>query len=323
MNPTLSSLNPAARTQHDRIPMITPVQKDDDFLTDFREADKVSGAIHVWWLGQSSFLIKWAGHGLLIDPYLSDSLSRKTEGTPEALVRVSERVVDPLRLAGIDLVVCSNTDPDRLDPETLLPLRAANPALKIVLPAGCTSEAETLLGAAAPPFIPVNAGTYVKCGPFDVHGINAANPKIRRDERGSSKDLGFVILFGPFAIFHAGETVWHTHLVKEVRRWSVNLAFLPINGPDGNNPNRASMNGFEAAAFAKAVSSSLAVPCHYDLFERGNTTPTEFSSCCERLGQRFRLLKIGQRLTMGPITDPSAGKALPSEPFSADWGLGY
>ncbi len=306
--------------------MIVPVQKDEDFLTDFREADKVSGAIHVWWLGQSGFLIKWAGQGLLLDPYLSDSLSRRTEGTPEELRRVSERVVDPLQLAGIDYVVCCGTDPDRLDPETILPLRAANPALKVVVPAGRAAEAESLLGAAAPPLVPVNAGTYVKCGPFDFHGINAANPKIRRDAQGNSHDLGYVILFGPFAIFHAGETVWHTHLVKEVRRWSVNLAFLPINGTggaDGKASDRTSMNGFEAAAFGKAVSASLAVPCHYDLFERDNPTTEEFSSCCDRLGQRYRLLKIGQRLTMGPITDPSAGKALPSEPYTGDSGLGY
>lgn len=303
--------------------MIVPVQKDEDFLHDFRGADKVTGAIHVWWLGQSGFLVKWDRHAILIDPYLSDSLTRKLEGTPGAVNRISERVVDPLLLDGIDLVICSSTAPDRLDPETILPLRAANPALKVVVPAGCDAEANAILGAAAPPLIPVTAGTYVKSGPYDLHGINAANPKIRRDERGFSKELGYVILFGPFALFHSGETVWHNALVKEVRRWSVNLAFLPINGTDGKVPDRRSMNGFEAAAFGRAASASLVVPCHFDLFDRDNPTPDEFVSCCERLGQRYRLLKIGQRLTMGPVTDPTAGKALPSEPFKGDWGLGY
>ncbi len=303
--------------------MIVPVQKDDDFLTDFREADKVSGAIHIWWLGQSGFLVKWAGHGLLIDPYLSDALSRQTAGTAEELVRVSERVVDPLQLSGIDVVVCCNADPDRLDAETILQLRAANPNLKVVIPAGLLNEVDEILGAAAPSLLPVNAGTYVKYGPFDFHGINAANPKIRRDERGNSRDLGYVILFGPFALYHAGETIWHTHLVKEVRRWSPNLAFLPISGPGADQPEHTRMNGFEAAAFAKSISASLALPCHYDLFERGNVTTEEFSSCCDRLGQRYRALKIGQRLTMGPITDPSAGKSLPSEPYSPHWNLGY
>lgn len=303
--------------------MIVPVQKDEDFLIDFRDADKVSGAIHVWWLGHSGFLIKWAGHGLLIDPYLSDSLSRQTAGTAGEMRRVSERVVDPLLLKGIDLVACSNTNPDRLDPETILQLCTANPNLKVVVPAGCLAEAEGILGAAAPSLLPVNAGTYVKSGPFDFHGINAANPKIRRDELGNSRNLGYVILFGPFAIFQAGETVWHSHLVKEVRRWSANLAFLPINGPSATVTDRSTMNGFEAAAFAKAVSASLALPSQYGLFERGNVTTEEFSICCDRLGQRYRVLKIGQRLTMGPITDPTAGKALPSEPYAGNWGLGY
>lgn len=303
--------------------MIVPVQKDDEFISDFKDADKVTGAIHVWWLGQSGFLIKWDGHGLLIDPYLSDSVTRRYEGTAHPVKRLTERIVDPLTLGGIDLVVCSNAQPDRLDPETILPLRAANPALKIVLPAGCIPEAENILGAAAPPFIPANAGTYVTSGPFDFHGINAANPKIRRDEQGNSKELGFVVLFGPFAVFHSGETVWHANLVKEVRRWSVNLAFLPINGADSPDQPRSSMNGFEAAALAKAVSASLAVPCHYDMFDVGNPDTAEFSTCCDRLAQRYRILKPGQRMTMGPITDPAAGKALPSEPYSGDWGLGY
>jgi L-ascorbate metabolism protein UlaG (beta-lactamase superfamily) len=303
--------------------MIVPVQKDAEFISDFKEADKVTGAIHVWWLGQSGFLVKWDGIGMLIDPYLSDSVSTRYDGSESPVQRILERVVDPLELDGIDLVVCTSLQPDRLDSETILPLRAANPTLKVIVPAGITAEADQILGAGAPPIIPVNAGTYVKSGPFDFHGINAATPKIRRDELGNSKDLGFVILFGPFAIYHSGETIWHSQLIKEVRRWSVNLAFLPINGTDSPEHPRTSLNGFEAAAFSKAISASLVIPCHYNMFDVGNTDTTEFSSSCERLNQRCRILKPGQRMTMGPMTDPTAGKALPSEPYSGDWGLGY
>ncbi|HQZ26722.1 MAG: MBL fold metallo-hydrolase [Verrucomicrobiales bacterium] len=303
--------------------MIVPVQKNAEFISDFQDADNVTGAIHVWWLGQSGFLIKWAGQGLLIDPYLSDSVSTRYDGSESPLQRISERVVDPLELEGINLVVCTSLQPDRLDPETILPLRAANPTLKVIVPAGIAAEADQILGAGAPPILSVNAGTYVKTGAFDFHGINAATPKIRRDEHGNSKELGFVILFGPFVIYHSGETIWHSQLIKEVRRWSVNLAFLPINGTDTPDKARTSLNGFEVAALSKAISASLVIPCHYDMFDVGNIDTTEFSSCCERLNQRHRILKPGQRMTMGPMTDPTAGKSLPSEPYSGDWGLGY
>lgn len=303
--------------------MITPVQKDEEFVADFQEADNVTGAVHVWWVGQSGILIKWNGYGLLVDPYLSDSLTRARRGTDQPMNRVSERVVDPLSLKEVDVVACTSLRPDRFDPETILPLRAANPTLKLLLPAGCANEAGEALGTAAPPIATVNAGTYTSLSPFDFHGIDAATPKIRRDEFGNSKDLGFVVVFGPFTVFLSGETIWHTHLVKQVRRWTINLAILPINGDRKTGDLGDSLNGFEAAALAKAISTSIAIPCHYDLFDTGNVSTDEFISCSERLGQRQRILKLGQRMTMGPISEPGAGKAPPSEAHRNEWGLGY
>ena len=303
--------------------MIEPVQKDDQLVNDFHTAENVAGAIHVWWLGQSGFLVKWNGQSILIDPYLSNSYTRPSEGTEFPIKRASERVVDPLALTGIETVVCSSAQPDRLDPETLLPLRAANPNLKLVVPAGIEGQASDLLGKASPNIVPVNAGTFVTVNSFEFHGIDAATPKIRRDVNSNSKDLGFVILFGPFALYHSGQTIWHTHLLKAIRRWPINLSFMPISGDEKASNGRDSLNGFEAAALAKAAGSSLVVPAHYDMFDQGNVTTDEFSSCCERLSQRYRLLKLGQRMTMGPVTDPSSGRGIESEPYREETGLGY
>jgi L-ascorbate metabolism protein UlaG (beta-lactamase superfamily) len=305
--------------------MIVPLQKDEVFVEDFHNADKVTGAIHVWWLGQSGFLIKWNGHGMLIDPYLSDSITRAHHGTDTPYNRVSERVVDPLQLSGVDLVVCTSLRPDRFDPETILPLRAANPALKLIVPAGRKPEALEALGAAAPPVASVNAGTYTTVNPFDFHGIDAATPKIRRDEYGNSKEIGYVIVFGPFTIYVSGETIWHSQLIKQVRRWPINLAILPINGDQKTGQPGDSLNGFEAAALAKAISANIVMPAHFDLFDTGNVSTEEFVISTERLGQRQRILQLGQRMTMGPVTDPASGKAPPSEPQpqSNEWGLGY
>ena len=58
--------------------MIRPLQQDDAFLADLdRAGDSAPGSLHVWWLGQSGFLVQWQGHRLLLDPYLSDSLTHK------------------------------------------------------------------------------------------------------------------------------------------------------------------------------------------------------------------------------------------------------
>ena len=144
--------------------MIPAICKDEELVADFHEADNVSNALHVWWLGQSGFLIKWNGSGLLFDPYLSDSLTRKYEGTDQPHVRISERAVDPLMLSGVDVVTSSHNHTDHLDAETLLALKAANPNLQMVLPAANVEFAKNRLGPAAPEMIPVDIGEYVPAG---------------------------------------------------------------------------------------------------------------------------------------------------------------
>ncbi|MDF1815845.1 MAG: MBL fold metallo-hydrolase [Verrucomicrobiales bacterium] len=305
--------------------MIIPVQKDLELVEDFHSADSVTGALHVWWLGHSGFLLKWNGVGIMIDPYLSDSMAIQFNGRGRGWPRMTERVVDPLIMSGVDLLLTTNNHLSHLDPETILGLRAASPNMKMVVPAGSCHEVDELLGSAGPHILPVDAGCFVDDGEVTIHGITAANPDIQKDEKGASKSLGYVLTMGPFAIYHSGDTLWHKSLVKEVRRWNLNLAMLPISGyhPDEGPGMSANLNGFEASALAKAVSAGLVVPSHYDMFADDTAPTDEFIYCCDRLEQKYRILQPGIRLTMGPMIDPGSGKALPTEAHSSDWGLGY
>ena len=57
--------------------MIQPVLQGDAFLRDVADAGREREGLHLWWLGQSGFLVQWQGRHLLLDPYLSDSLTHK------------------------------------------------------------------------------------------------------------------------------------------------------------------------------------------------------------------------------------------------------
>ena len=56
----------------------------DSFLAD-------ESHFYIWWLGQSGFLLQWKGKRILIDPYLSDSLTKKYLLTDKPHTRMSER----------------------------------------------------------------------------------------------------------------------------------------------------------------------------------------------------------------------------------------
>ena len=94
--------------------MIEPALADDAFLADVAAAGDA-----LWWLGQSGFLLKRDGRFLLVDPYLSDSLTKKYAATDTPHVRMSRRVVAPERLGFVDVVLATHGHTDHLDPETL------------------------------------------------------------------------------------------------------------------------------------------------------------------------------------------------------------
>ena len=114
--------------------MIKPVLQDDAFLKDVSHAKNNPDQLHLWWLGQSGFLIQWQGHHLLVDPYLSDSLTKKYAGTNKPHVRMTERIIGPERLDFVDIATSSHNHTDHLDGETLIPLWRANPNLTVIVP---------------------------------------------------------------------------------------------------------------------------------------------------------------------------------------------
>ena len=83
--------------------MKSALQKDEVFLADVRNA-LAAGSSRLWWLGQSGFLLARNGRAIVLDPYLSDSLTKKYEHTDKPHVRITERVVDPAALGAIGVI---------------------------------------------------------------------------------------------------------------------------------------------------------------------------------------------------------------------------
>ncbi|MEM7011861.1 MAG: MBL fold metallo-hydrolase [Verrucomicrobiota bacterium] len=277
--------------------MIEPFRREQQLLDDIAAASNSPDQFHVWWLGQSGFLVKWQDHHLLFDPYLSDSLTKKYAETDKPHVRMTERVIDPAQLTMLDVVTSSHNHTDHLDAETLLPLASANADLKLVIPEANIDFAVNRLGEAVIEMIGLDEGTSAAAGPFEFHGIAAAHNEIERDDQGRCKFIGFVVKFGDFAIYHSGDTLWHRDLVSQIAPFGVDLAIVPINGNKLERRVAGNLDGLEAAAVAKGVGAGMAIPHHFEMFEFNTADPAEFVSSCERFHQPFTVLKAGERWT--------------------------
>ena len=277
--------------------MKSAFQKNDAFIGDVSRS-LASGQRKLWWLGQSGFLIVDRGRAVVLDPYLSDSLTRKYDGTEKPHVRLTERVVDPAALGAlgvIDVITTSHNHTDHLDAETLGPLLQKNPEAKLIIPAANRDFVIERLGTGvASRLAELDAGTSTLVAGIQFHGVAAAHPTVEHDFSGRCKFLGYVMRWGEFSIYHSGDTLLHDGLVPALRPFAVHAAVLPINGDHPERGVAGNLDGCQAAKLARDIGARWVVPCHFDLFEFNTASPDEFVAECQRLSQPYRVLRNGE-----------------------------
>jgi L-ascorbate metabolism protein UlaG (beta-lactamase superfamily) len=275
--------------------MIRPLQSHDMLLADIHASDRRDGGFRLWWLGQSGFLLQWQGIHVLLDPYLSNSLTKKYSGTDKPHVRMTELVIDPARLSFADIITSTHNHTDHLDAETLCPILAANPQVKLVIAEANRTFVADRLKIDASLAIGLDDETSIEISGIRVSGIASAHETLECDERGRAKFLGYVLQFGDWSIYHSGDTLRYEGMSEKLRPFGVDVALLPINGRVPERRVAGNLSGPEAAQLARDIEAKLVIPCHFDMFEFNTAPPAEFINECQKLRQPYRVLHCGEQ----------------------------
>jgi L-ascorbate metabolism protein UlaG (beta-lactamase superfamily) len=279
--------------------LIQPLLKDDELLADIAAASRDMRGFHLWWLGQSGFLVQWQGKHLLLDPYLSNSLTKKYATTDKPHVRMTEIPIAPERLNFIDVVTSSHNHTDHLDHETLTPLRRANPQLQMIIPEANRQFVADRLQCDPQWPLGVNDGTTAHAAGFTFTGLASAHEQLERDEQGNYRCLGYLVRFGQWTIFHPGDAIPYDGMVERLLALAdgatIDVVLMPINGRLAERRVTGNFWGREAAQFAKEIGARLVIPMHYEMFTFNTETPDEFIATAEKLAQPFCVLRCGER----------------------------
>jgi L-ascorbate metabolism protein UlaG (beta-lactamase superfamily) len=275
--------------------VIRPVRSHDALLADIHASDKRDGNFRLWWLGQSGFLLQWQGVHVLLDPYLSDSLTKKYSQTDKPHVRMTELAIDPAQLSFVDVVTSSHNHTDHLDAETLVPILAGNPRPKVVIAESSRAFVADRLGI--DPAIPIGLddGTTFETSGVRFSGVASAHESVERDEQGRARFLGYVLHFGEWTVYHSGDTIRYPGMAEKLKTFGIHVALLPINGHAPERRVAGNLSGPEAAQLAKDIGAGTVIPCHFEMFEFNTASPDEFVSECGRLGQSRQVLRCGEK----------------------------
>lgn len=276
--------------------MLKPAaQRGDAFIADVKAAQADASGFHLWWLGQSGFLLQWQSKHQLFDPYLSDSLTKKYATTDKPHTRMTELVVSPDKLDFIDVVTSSHNHTDHLDAETLQPLAKANPGMEMVCPEANRVTVRERLGLPDERIKGLDAGQSLSVEGFEFHAVPAAHEKLDMDKDGRHIYLGFVVKFGPWTVYHSGDTMLFDGMVDALRPFKVDVAMLPINGRAPERRVAGNLWGREAAQLSKDIGARVVIPCHYDMFAFNTATTEEFEATCKTLEQGCKVMSNGER----------------------------
>ena len=255
-------------------------------LEDIERSDVRDGGFRLWWLGQSGFLLQWEGVHVLLDPYLSDSLTRKYAATDKPHIRMTPIPIEPAQLAFVDVVTSSHNHTDHLDAETLIPL-LGRPAL--VIPEVNRAFVAERLGI--DPAMPVGLADGQS---VELHGVRFTGVMSAHEEP-KPEYLGYVLQFGGWTVYHSGDTIRYDGMAEKLAPFGIDVALLPINGRGPERRVAGNLWGREAAQLAHDIGAKTVIPCHYEMFTFNTAPPDEFIAACEALGQAFHVMPCGGR----------------------------
>ncbi len=275
--------------------LIKAIKKDDELIREMDSFLADEKYFHLWWLGQSGFLLQWKGKRVLLDPYLSDSLTIKYAATDKPHIRMSERVVNPELLKNVSIVSSSHNHTDHLDADTLIPVLKNNPGIKFIIPeANRSLVAERVRCENSFP-VGISDGQSVIIDEFTFHGLPAKHNEIERDENGNCRYMGYVIEFGKYKVYHSGDTIWFENIIDLLKPFSVDVALLPINGNDPSRKVAGNLDCKEAAELAKAIGAKYVIPCHYNMFTFNTVDVNDFIDEAKKIQKLYCVLKLGEK----------------------------
>jgi L-ascorbate metabolism protein UlaG (beta-lactamase superfamily) len=248
----------------------------------FIESNALSShEVQLAWIGQAGFIFKFKDKLLLIDPYLSDYLSRKYKGKLFPHIRLMELPIEPQKITKVNYILCSHAHSDHMDPDTISILSEKNPDVKIIVPA---AEIEEVIkrGAKKLQVIGLNDGnTLLLEKGIKVMGIAAAHENLKVNENGEHHFLGYVFDFEGVRIYHSGDCTPYLGLINKLKDLEIDLALLPINGRDEYRLNNNIAGNFlisEVLEICKSAKIEALIVHHFGMFAYNTVTETELEN---------------------------------------------
>ena len=259
--------------------MFEPVQSDQKLIRDIDDTIAVTPTL--WWLGHAGFVIRFANITFYVDPCLSELAGRE------------RRVKTPLAgglVEHADMLLATHAHPGHLDVGSLVHMIERSKRAKLILPRAAADEANAR-GFPYDRMTTTDANLrieYFKDGIYcRIYAVPSAHPDFDATAASGHPYLGYLIRFGRWTIYHAGDCVMYPDLAARLQPFNVSIALLPIGGKN--------FSVTQAAQLAEDIGAEWLVPMHYGTFDEDRENDFLTHMLGHRPSQRFRTLRVAEK----------------------------
>ena len=252
----------------------------------------------VKYLGQNGFVMEWADKKICFDLYLSNCVFELTGGG----IRNYASPCEIEDLKGVNYYFISHEHLDHLDPPTVSKMAKVSPETKFVCPVPCVHALKEL-GISEECIIGASAHKLLNLEGIQVYPVPEKHEEYSLVD-GEYENLGYVVQYEGFKLFHAGDAIADQRLADELKeQGKFDAMFVPINGHDWKRFNAdimGNMNYREALDLCDYAGTELVVPMHYDLFNNNTENPGYFVDYLYKTypTQNFKMLIPCEEMTI-------------------------
>ncbi len=241
-----------------------------ELIKEINDSPEDHGKLLFWWLGQHSFIVKISDKIIYIDPYLSD---------------IQKRLIPPFlkpeELTNADIILGTHDHSDHIDRPILSAIAAASPKALFIVPEAVRKNLADATQISPERFIGMNDSVTKEISSVKITALASAHEFLSRDEKtGLYPFLGYVLEYKGMNVYHSGDCCLYDGLADKLKKWKIDVAFLPINGRDATRYMAKCLGNMtfqEAADLAGSISPGLTIPTHYDMFANNRENPKNFT----------------------------------------------
>jgi L-ascorbate metabolism protein UlaG (beta-lactamase superfamily) len=217
----------------------------------------------LWWLGGAGFVVRFASITFYVDPCFD------------------EVPLDPVDVTNADMILATSVE--YIDSATAAILDASKHA-KVILPKSA-ADAALSRGVSYHRMTTTDSGLRIEYFKDNLYSrVYCAPSSLAWTADEGYPSLGYLIRFGRWTIYHAGNCAPYEGLADRLRPFNVSVALLPIG--------KEHFSAAEAAQLASAIGASWLVPY-------GTPEPSFVEHLLGHCpGQRFKVFEPGEGWTV-------------------------